>query len=147
MEGKFNTKEDVALVLASIIYTCSVGHAAVNFKQYDEKCFPPNYPEELFGVPPNNKEPLTESHIVNAIPDKMSITSTMATSSTFSTRSTLAFGDFEVDYVFDPKALPVIEGFRNDIKEISNTIKARNSTRDVAYPYLDPKEIPNSISN
>ena len=51
-EGKFKRVGDLVLVCTSLIFTCSVQHAAVNASQYDEYAFPPNYPIYLAGQPP-----------------------------------------------------------------------------------------------
>lgn len=56
---KFTTVEQLAEVFTTIIYICSVGHASVNFQQYDEYGFPPNYPSLLKGEPPMDKTPRT----------------------------------------------------------------------------------------
>jgi hypothetical protein len=53
--GSFTSKDQLYLVLTSIIYTCSVAHASTNFPQYDEYAFPPNYPALLTGKPPTDK--------------------------------------------------------------------------------------------
>lgn len=51
-QGKFRRAEDIIMVCTSIIFTCSVQHAAVNFPQYNEYAFPPNYPSVLNKTPP-----------------------------------------------------------------------------------------------
>lgn len=48
-EGGFNTIEELVMVLSAVIYTCSAGHAAANFKQYSEYGYVPNYPTMLHG--------------------------------------------------------------------------------------------------
>ncbi|CAC5367932.1 ALOX5 [Mytilus coruscus] len=53
--GKFVTTDQLTLTLTAIIYTCSVGHASVNFQQYDEYGSPFNYPYALSGDPPKDK--------------------------------------------------------------------------------------------
>ena len=37
------------------MFVCSVGHAAVNFNQYDEYAFPPNYPMVIRTERPKDK--------------------------------------------------------------------------------------------
>lgn len=53
--GKFNTTDQLVITLTAIIYTCSAGHAAANFPQYDEYGDPFNYPYYLSGFPPKDK--------------------------------------------------------------------------------------------
>lgn len=53
--GQFRHHADLVLVCTSIIFTCSVQHAAVNAPQYNEYAFPPNYPIYLAGQPPMDR--------------------------------------------------------------------------------------------
>ena len=144
--GKFTNREQLAEVLTSVIYTCSVAHAAANFKQYDEYAFPPNCPSKMAGNPPKSKAPLTEKDLVDSLPDKPTTLSTMIITKILSQRGTKPLGDFEVNYIFDPKGLEVVKEFRANLKKASETIQERNQYRDPPYPYLDPAEVPNAIS-
>ena len=54
-DGNFTDLEDVIQIVTSVIFICSVGHAASNFGQYDDYAFPPNYPAILRGKPPTDK--------------------------------------------------------------------------------------------
>ena len=53
--GRFRHPEDVGVVCTSLIFTCTVLHSAVNYPQYHEYGFPPNYPLILNGMPPSDK--------------------------------------------------------------------------------------------
>ncbi|XP_076118111.1 allene oxide synthase-lipoxygenase protein-like isoform X3 [Mytilus galloprovincialis] len=144
--GKFATVEDLTITLTSIIYTCSVGHASTNFPQYDEYAFPPNYPACLKGTPPKDKSPLTENDILIALPDKPTTLDIMTVTKILSDRGTNSIGDFEVQYIFDPPAKNIVNEFREELKDISKTIKERNKKREPPYIWLDPDFVPNSIS-
>ncbi|XP_052807908.1 polyunsaturated fatty acid 5-lipoxygenase-like [Mya arenaria] len=145
-EGKFTTRDQLITVLTSIIYTCSVGHASVNSKQYDEYAFPMNYPSWLKGDPPKDKSAKTERDILDAIHPRKAHREVMSVSKILSERSTRPLGDFAVDYVYDPPAVQIQKEFRAELKNVSDVIKRRNETRECPYPYLDPAVIPNSIS-
>ena len=58
----------------------------------------------------------------------------------------MSLGYFELDYVYDPEALAVLEDFRDDLKVVSEQIKERNLRRSPAYDVLLPENIPNSVS-
>lgn len=51
----FTTIDDVIETVAIIISTCSLGHAAANFQQYEQYGFVPNYPGILMANPPTEK--------------------------------------------------------------------------------------------
>ncbi|XP_062595397.1 allene oxide synthase-lipoxygenase protein-like [Saccostrea cucullata] len=102
-DGKFSSTEDLILVFTSVIYTSSVVHAAVNFPQYDTYGFPPNYPTKIKGSPPKNKE------VVRSLLDRASSLHTMVVMTILSERCTNALGDFEVNYIYDPPAVAIVE--------------------------------------
>jgi arachidonate 5-lipoxygenase len=144
--GKFTTKEQLIFVLTSVVSTCSVGHAMANFAQYDEYCHPLNYPSLFRGEPPKDKAPLTENHVIASLPDKDAHFLIMITGKILSDRGTKPLGDFEVNYVFDPNAVKIVNEFRQDLSKAGEIIRERCRTREPPYPYLDPAEVPNSIS-
>ena len=53
--GKFENLDDLIKVVSGTIFMSSVVHAAVNFCQYDEYAFPPNYPAKMVGEIPKDK--------------------------------------------------------------------------------------------
>ncbi|BFZ24548.1 hypothetical protein BsWGS_27587 [Bradybaena similaris] len=145
--GYITTNEQLTQILTSIIYQCSVAHAAANFPQYNEYGFPLKYPAMLRGKPPTDpKAVMTEQDLVDRLPNRDELLKTMSITTILSTKGTKSLGDFEVQYVFDPPALELVARFREELKEISKTIHERNKTRDYTYEYLDPEQIPNSIS-
>ncbi|KAL8593844.1 hypothetical protein ACOMHN_065321 [Nucella lapillus] len=145
-EGSLTCTDELVTVLTSIIYTCSVSHATTNFQQYEEYGFPPNYPGLLRGVPPKIKEPLTEADVLNTLPDRSITMDIMTVTKILSQKGTNSLGDFEVQYVFDPRALHFLDEFRQDLLKIGEEISHRNKKRLVPYLDLDPASVPNSIS-
>ena len=47
--------EDLSKTLTTLVFILTNGHAAVNFNQYDEYAYPPNFPFRLDGAPPKDK--------------------------------------------------------------------------------------------
>ncbi|XP_064636931.1 allene oxide synthase-lipoxygenase protein-like isoform X2 [Lineus longissimus] len=144
--GKFRKPEQLIQVFTGIIFTCSVSHAAANFSQYDEYAFQPNYPAFLYGAPPKTKAPKLEEDIIKILPDKAHTLDIMIVTKLLSTRGTNPLGDFEVMYMYDPKALRIVDDFKEELKKVSQTIKQRNQDRQFGYCILDPSKVPNSIS-
>ena len=54
-DGSFLNMEDLSKTLTTLVFILTNGHAAVNFNQYDEYAYPPNFPFRLDGTPPNDK--------------------------------------------------------------------------------------------
>ncbi|ESP02741.1 hypothetical protein LOTGIDRAFT_224684 [Lottia gigantea] len=145
-DGELKTKEDISLLFTSVIVTCSVMHCATNFPIYQNYAFPPNYPATMRGVPPSTKDPIREDFIMDSLPNKSITRDILVVSKILSLQGTKSLGDFEVQYIYDPSALKIVEEFRSDLRKISLEIKERNKTRKTPYTNLDPEYIPNSIS-
>lgn len=144
--NRFTDAEEVIDVITVIISTCSLGHAAANFQQYDEYAFPPNYPGILFGDVPTFKVSMTENDVLNRIPNKQTTLDIMVITKLLSTRATKSLGDFESQFMFHPACVKATEEFREELEEISSQIKLRNKTQAFPYHWLDPEYIPNAIS-
>ncbi|GAB6033440.1 hypothetical protein CHUAL_013326 [Chamberlinius hualienensis] len=142
----FTTVDEIIETVTSIIATCSIGHSAANFQQYDEYAFLPNYPGILIGDIPKTKEPLTERDILCRLPNKDITLDTMVITKLLSSKGTKSLGDFEVQYLFDPVSLQAAKEFREELARLSDEVKLRNETRVFPFPWLDPEIIPNSIS-
>ncbi|XP_021364169.1 arachidonate 5-lipoxygenase-like isoform X2 [Mizuhopecten yessoensis] len=141
-----STTAQLTQILTSIIFTCSVGHAVVNFPQYEQYGFQPAAPLSMSGTPPTNKTALTEEDIMKAIPSKERTLTEMLLMKLLSTRNTNLLGNFEHIYIVDPPAVAVVNMFRDDLKKIAATIENRNKERSTPYHWASPKYIPNAIS-
>ncbi|XP_035688109.1 polyunsaturated fatty acid 5-lipoxygenase-like [Branchiostoma floridae] len=144
--GKFATVDEIVATVTSIIFICSVSHAAANFAQYDEYAFPPNYPAFMHGEPPKTKDPLTEQDIISALPDKSHTLDIMVVTKILSDRGTQPLGDFERQYMYDPIGVKAWKEFCQELATISQESSERDKARKTSYPYLNPTEIPNAIS-
>eukprot|EP00058_Branchiostoma_floridae_P009673 XP_002595161.1 hypothetical protein BRAFLDRAFT_118621 [Branchiostoma floridae] len=144
--GKFTTVDEIVATVTSIIFICSVSHAAANFAQYDEYAFPPNYPAFMHGEPPKTKDPLTEQDIISALPDKSHTLDIMVVTKILSDRGTQPLGDFERQYMYDPIGVKAWKEFCSELATISQESSERDKARKTSYPYLNPTEIPNAIS-
>jgi arachidonate 5-lipoxygenase len=59
MPMKLDTIEQLVEICTTIVSTCSMGHAAANFQQYQAYGFPPNFPPTLRKMPPQAKVIIT----------------------------------------------------------------------------------------
>ncbi|XP_042907350.1 allene oxide synthase-lipoxygenase protein isoform X1 [Parasteatoda tepidariorum] len=144
--NRFTETEEVVDTVTSIISTCSLGHAAANFQQYDDYAFPPNYPGILHGDPPRDKAPMGENDILNCIPNKETTLDIMVITKLLSTKATKSLGDFESQFMYHPTCVQATEEFREELQEISRQIQLKNRSQAFPYDCLDPEFIPNAIS-
>ena len=56
-----------------------------------------------------SKEPLTEQDIISHLPSKDTTLSIMVVTKILSDRGTNGLGDFEVQYLYEPKAIAAVE--------------------------------------
>lgn len=147
-DGKagFNSIDDLVMVLSSILYTCSAGHAAANFLQYSEYAYPPNYPSQIRGEVIKDKKPRTEKDVIQSLPDRNVTLNVMTITYLLSEKPTNSLGDFETQYIYDPEALSVLYRFQDDLKEASIKIRKRNNKLRFPFEVLLPENIPNAIS-
>ena len=145
--GALTNTEDLVTIATSVIFTASCGHAMANFGQYEAYGFPPNYPLILRGSPPSSKtEEKTMRDILDALPDVDATTNAIRVFTLLDSKRTLSLGYFEVDYVYDPEALAVIQQFRDDLDLVTEEITRRNQLRSPAYEVMLPDNIPNAVS-
>ncbi|KAF6030369.1 ALOX5 [Bugula neritina] len=140
------SREKLIEILTVFIFTSSVQHAAVNFGQYDEYAFPPNYPADLHGSRPTSRDELTEDSIVKIVPDKKQTLDILQITHVLSQRGTNELGNFEIGYGYDPIASKALDSFKEELKSIQSTIEEKNKTRKRKYDILQPKDVPNAIS-
>ncbi|CAL4105114.1 unnamed protein product [Meganyctiphanes norvegica] len=143
--GFRNVKEVIELV-TDIIATSSMGHAAVNFQQYDQYSFQLNYPAVLKRPPPTQKREYTRNEIMQMLANKREYLSIMATLRILSWQGTNDLGDFEKRYLYDPVSLQAERQFQQDLRVLSANINQLNRQRQYPYRYMDPELVPNAIS-
>lgn len=145
-EDGFTSVDEVVDVVTVIIATCSLGHAAANFQQYEQYAFVPNYPGILMDKIPTEKKIYTEKDIMNLLPDKRMTLDIMVITKLLSGRGTNKLGDFEMQYLYDPVGVKAAEEFKKDLKKLSLDMQKSNIDRPWKFDWLDPDIVPNSIS-
>nr|KAG5708511.1 hypothetical protein BaRGS_026238 [Batillaria attramentaria] len=154
-DGQLKTRDELILMVTCIIYTCSVGHASVNFAQYDQYGYPPNYPGCLKGRPSSDPyEHPEEEDAFMALASRGNMLHIMAITHLLSQRGDRrlagGFAAFIVDQSDEIRAC--IKELKHGLRQIREEIKRRNTEyarqdpfHMMLYDYLDPSKIPNSI--
>jgi lipoxygenase len=133
-----NTKEDLAQILTTMIWTASGQHAAINFGQYPFGGYMPNRPTLMKKLIPQEGEPEYEKFLSNpqrtflsSIPSQLQATQVMAVQDTLSTHSP----DEEylglmvashTNWISDRHVMNLFEKFSARLEEIEETINKRN---------------------
>ncbi|XP_029436817.1 hydroperoxide isomerase ALOXE3 isoform X1 [Rhinatrema bivittatum] len=143
-----HTCTDLKTFLTMVIFTCSAQHAAVNSGQFDFLSWQPNGPASMRNPPPSSKGTVTLRSILETLPE---------VNSTFSIILALwmlgrepgemsPLGTYPDQHFTEEEPQRCISAFQKRLAEISCKIDRRNSSLELKYNYLNPRNIENSIS-
>ena len=154
-----DTKSVLTSIIVKVVYQASVGHAAVNFLQFDYGCFLPNAPGVLHGSIPTkeDKESINEDYIKNCLPGRDKCLEQAGAAFVLS-----EFADDEIfllpkkdktqpKWLFtDPEVKLVFEKFQDRLQQIEDWINERNNDLiekgQLPYETLRPSQIPYGIA-
>ncbi|XP_075053762.1 hydroperoxide isomerase ALOXE3-like [Mixophyes fleayi] len=148
MPSSLETKSALIKFLTMVIFTCSAQHAAVNSGQFDFYSWMPNGPTSMKSPPPTAKGVSTPQSILDALPEVNTTTTGMTTVWLLSNepKDRRRLGDYPDVHFTEEVPQKFIKDFQNKVAEISQLINDRNTGLRLAYSYLDPKVIENSVS-
>jgi arachidonate 5-lipoxygenase len=142
---------DLVNMLATVIFTGSVQHAAVNYLQYEHYGFVPNAPLCMRQPPPSKKGTVGPEDIAAMIPSKSQTLWQVAIG-----RALSSFGDDEEfllheggwreDYFHEPELAAIRDRFHERLRAQLAAVKARNEKCEVPYTVLQPDRIPCGIT-
>jgi arachidonate 5-lipoxygenase len=142
---------DLADILATIIFTVSVQHAAVNYLQYEHYAFVPNAPLCMRQPPPSQKGVIGTEDLVAMIPTKSQTMWQIAIGRALSSfgedeEFLLHEGGWREDYFEEPALVAIRDRFHARLRAQAAAIAARNATAAVPYSVLSPDRIPCGIT-
>jgi arachidonate 5-lipoxygenase len=149
--AKLERVEDLVDMLATVVFTVSVQHAAVNYLQYEHYAFVPNAPLCMRQEPPRKKGGIGPEDIAAMVPSKSQMLWQVAIG-----RALSSFGDDEEyllheggwreDYFKEPELAAIRERFHDRLRAQLAAVKARNAKSAVPYTVLQPDKIPCGIT-
>ncbi|XP_028273970.1 arachidonate 15-lipoxygenase B-like isoform X2 [Parambassis ranga] len=144
----FSTVGDLVKFVTMVIFNCSAQHSAVNSGQYEYGGWMPNVPSTMQLPPTTRKGRANKDRMLKTLPDVQTTVHSMAILWVLSKRSTdsVFLGQYPEEHFTEPTPCDFIKEFRGDLGVLSAEIKARNSSLEVPYTYLDPEQIENSVS-
>ncbi|XP_026118333.1 arachidonate 5-lipoxygenase-like, partial [Carassius auratus] len=143
-----SSREQLVEYLATVIFTASAQHAAVNFGQFDWYCWMPNSPSTMRKPPPQEKGQVDLEYILESLPDRECSSKVLGTVWALSRteKNELFLGVYPDMYFTEQPAKEAIKVFRHKLDEVTNIIKSRNEELTMDYCYLSPDKIPNSVA-
>ncbi|NMO14294.1 lipoxygenase [Pyxidicoccus fallax] len=142
---------DLVDILATLIFTVSVQHAAVNYLQYEHYAFVPNAPLCMRQAPPTRKGVIGAKELAEMLPTRSQTLWQVAIG-----RALSSFGDDEEYllneggwrevYFQESEVLAVQQRFQDRLRAQLEAVKARNATSEVPYTVLRPDRIPCGIT-
>ncbi len=150
----FSTRAELQRFVTQVIFTASAQHAAVNNGQYDYIGYVSDYPAALYTPPPTDRVDRSDQEIADSFPPVAPAARQIGFVHVLSTptRDPMT-GEEKFLTADDP---PFFEGntaaqeaqsmMFARMKDLSEQIQGRNALRSLAYPYLDPRQIAQSIA-
>ncbi len=141
---RMETVDDVVMLLARVLYTCSIFHAAINYASYDFLGYPPNMSAAAWGPLPGPDAPADERALLRMMAPLDLALETITLMFTIGARHN-RLGEYPADHFENPAVQPLIDRFRRELDEVEERVRARNIRRPIAYEYLLPSKITASI--
>ncbi|KAM8843195.1 polyunsaturated fatty acid lipoxygenase ALOX15B-like [Synchiropus picturatus] len=145
---RFSRVDEVIKFVTMVIFTCSEQHAAVNSGQYDYDAWLPNSPTTLQRPPPTKKGTSSEEVMLATLPTVGITVNGMAVEWLLSKQSSdfIALGCYPQKHFTEETPCSLIKEFQEELKKLSESIQERNRSLDLAYCYMDPVLVENSVA-
>ncbi|KAL1276673.1 hypothetical protein QQF64_036296 [Cirrhinus molitorella] len=142
------SREQLVEYLTVVIFTASAQHAAVNFGQFDWYGWIPNGPSTMRKPPPQQKDQVDMKYIMESLPDRECAREVLGTvwALTRTESNERYLGMYPDMYFTEQPVEEAISHFQQKLEEVTNIIKSRNEELTLAYCYLSPDKIPNSVA-
>ncbi len=147
MPSSLESLEQLAKVLATVLFTAGPQHAATNFPQYPSMGMVSNMPLAAYQPPPDSvgSGKFDEDYLLKTLPPQGLAAKQLVIVYNLSAYRHDKLGHFPEDR-FDAKTQGVRDRLKADLALAEETIRRRNKSRRFSYEFLLPSLIPNSIS-
>ncbi|KAM9451388.1 polyunsaturated fatty acid lipoxygenase ALOX15B isoform 2-T3 [Clarias gariepinus] len=144
----FQTTAELTKYITMVIFASSALHSAVNFSQIDFNLWMPNCPPAMSRPPPQVKGSVTEEDLLSFLPDVNSTCSVLVVLSLLSKPSLdyVPMCHYREWYFSSGAPHKLVQMVQQDLRTIAHDILKRNSKLELAYPYLSPNNIENSVA-
>ncbi|XP_019646833.1 PREDICTED: allene oxide synthase-lipoxygenase protein-like [Branchiostoma belcheri] len=148
------TIRELADIVTSVIFTCSVHYAGHNAAQQDVYSLVPNAPMNMRRAPPKRKPRKGETEmedIMDALPDRQASCKQLNMAIALSNlgideeEDGGCLGHFSDRYFTEDRAQGILGEFQQNLQQIAETIRRRNEALDVPYTHLLPEKVPKAF--
>ncbi|XP_036197234.1 polyunsaturated fatty acid lipoxygenase ALOX12 [Myotis myotis] len=144
----FQSLNQLCHFLTMCVFTCTAQHGAINKGQLDWYAWVPNAPCTMRMPPPTAKEDVTMATVMGSLPDVQQACLQMTITWHLGRRQPdmVPLGHHKEQYFSSSKTKAVLNQFHTDLENWEREMTARNEQLDLAYEYLKPSNIENSIT-
>ncbi|XP_070249071.1 polyunsaturated fatty acid lipoxygenase ALOX12 isoform X2 [Myotis yumanensis] len=144
----FQSLNQLCHFLTMCVFTCTAQHGAINKGQLDWYAWVPNAPCTMRMPPPTTKEDVTMATVMGSLPDVQQACLQMTITWHLGRRQPdmVPLGHHKEQYFSGSKTKAVLNQFHTDLENWEREMTARNEQLDLAYEYLKPSNIENSIT-
>jgi arachidonate 15-lipoxygenase len=145
-DGRLDSRDKLALLLAQVLYTAGPGHAASHFAGYYFYRYPPAMPSASCMPPPESPEEETRARYLRTLPS-IRIGRDQWINSSHGLFRWGRFGHYD-DWALGraEEAKEAIRELQKQLEKVEGTIEARVRARPYRYDFLLPSLVPNSIN-
>jgi arachidonate 15-lipoxygenase len=141
----FQTINEVVATLENIIFIATAHHSCIHFPQYQYAGYIPNMPFSVYAPPAQNFQGfMSKSDLMKLFPPfpKAFYQTWIFYLANFKVDR---LGDYNLNQ-FDTESKEIIKNFQKKLEEVSQEVDNRNQKRLFSYSYMNPKNIPNTVS-
>ncbi|CAN0224047.1 unnamed protein product [Ectocarpus sp. 6 AP-2014] len=161
LENSADKKVFLAKVLASLIYSASALHAAVNFPQQPIMSFVPGNPPSIYVPPPTDKTERSFEEYLAYLPPLEIAAEQVVTGNILGTVFHTKLGDYDANQFSDKRVQPPLAKFQQAIEDIETDMvdenafvvsswrkrgKGKKAAANFGYTTLLPDKVPQSIN-
>jgi arachidonate 15-lipoxygenase len=143
--GSALTLDYLIEALTTILFHCSVQHAAVNFPQYDLMSYVPNMPLAGYTPAPAKKKGGTLGDYLALMPNRHATNLQVGLGFVLGSLHYTTLGQYGWRHFRDARVAAPLEAFEKRLWTIGKTIEQRNHNRR-PYTFLVPSGVPQSIN-
>lgn len=145
MPARLGTVDELADLVAYVIWVASAQHAACNYTQFDMMGLVPNMPAAAFAPPPTGPIDDGDAAWSALLPSRKLALDLVDFFYQQSAVRDNRLGRYPDDTFEDPRVAGPLEAFQRALVEVESAIQARNATRLLPYTCLQPTNLTASI--